>query len=131
MRPRVDIMPDLFVDPKRNCEMSFYFDIDTSIPGVGWKKTSFANDATLAFAGYTFGRNIHDELANCAKSDIKPLINLLTKMDGNFGLLFKNSRFIAVRTDHICSFPIFYRLSDDKITFFSSPAVISARTPPL
>ena len=118
-------MPDVFVEPKQNSEMSFDFDIDTSITGVGWKETHFANDASLAFAGFTFGKNIQNELAKNAKSDIKTLINLLSEMDGNFGLLFKNSRFLAVRTDHLCSFPIFYHLSDNIITFFNSADVIS------
>ncbi len=118
-------MPDVFVDPKQSYEMSFNFDIDTSMSGIGWTETHFANDTSLAFAGYTFGKNIQNELANNTKSDFRTLTNLLSEMDGNFGLLFKNSRFLAVRTDHICSFPIFYHLSDNKITFFSSPAVIA------
>ena len=84
----------------------------------------------MAFAGHTFGKNVQNELANNVKSDIGPLIKLLTEMDGNFGLLFKTGRFIAVRTDHICSFPIFYFLSDNKITFFSSPSVISNQKKP-
>ena len=101
-------MPDLFVDPKQSYEMSFNFDIDNSITGVGWKQTHFTNDTSVAFGGYTFGKNIQNELANNPKTDIETLINLLSNMDGNFGLLFKNDRFLAVRTDHICSFPIFY-----------------------
>jgi len=123
-------MPDVFADPKQSYEMSFNFDIDTSMSGIGWTETHYANDTSLAFAGYTFGKNIQNELANNTKSDIRTLINLLTEMDGNFGLLFKNSQFLAVRTDHICSFPIFYHLSDNKITFFSSPAVISEQKKP-
>ena len=107
-------MPDVFVEPKQSCEMSFNFDIDTSMLGIGWTETQIANDTSLAFAGYTFGKNIQNDLANNTKRGIRTLINLLAEMDGNFGLLYKNSRFLAVRTDHIKNFPIFYHLSENK-----------------
>ena len=123
-------MLDVFVNPKQSCEMSFNFDIDTSMSGIGWKETHFTNNTSLSFAGHTFGKNIQDELIKNTSCDIDTLINLLTEMDGNFGLLFKNSRFLVVRTDHICSFPIFYCLSDNKITFFSSPAIIPKQKKP-
>ena len=126
----MNIMLDVFLDPKQSSEMSFNFDIDTSTSGIGWKESHFSNDTLLAFAGHTFGKNVQNELANNTQGDLRNLMYLLTEMDGNFGLLFKTGRFIAVRTDHICSFPIFYFLSDNKITFFSSPSVISNQKKP-
>ena len=89
-------MPDVFVDTKQSCKIPLNFDIDTSVSGIGWSETHFANDTSLAFAGYTFGKNIQNELANNTKSDIKTLINQLSQIDRNFGLLFKNSRFLVV-----------------------------------
>ena len=87
------------------------------------ERVAFSNDTSLAFAGHTFGKNVQNELANNVKNDIGPLIKLLTEMDGNFGFFLKLVDFLLYGL--ISFFPNFYHLLDNKITFFSSPSIIS------